>query len=426
MFKKFTHFTWVSLLVLVLSNTAYAQKNYVKGYIILPSQDTLSGLIDDQNWERNPDFIYFKKNIESEKQRFGISQIMGFGAETGNSYRRSVVQVDATPTRVEELLLIAKPKIRTDTVFLQELVKGNVNLYHLSDANHKTHFFIQIKNNAIKELIQRNYLVTKNRQQFLGTYNQYKDQLQYTYLTECASLVPLIKNTTYTKFALTTLIEKYNTCLNPVSEAEFKTALDKHELKFNIVAGANSTRYTFKGERNKYLTDTKFDWQSNPMVGLAFQVLLPQNRQKWSIYNEVTWKKNYTKSKYRLKDGFTDESGTVTIKADYIGLSSLVRYSWMNPNYQPFLNAGITFNRLLNLDTRVQTVAKHSTYNEVKDAPLITDPRNFEVGVVAGAGIKVKKVTAELRLEKGSGFLIYQKLSVDKNMLLFLLSYQIK
>lgn len=424
MLKSITHLAWVSLIILYTTCNTFGQKNFVKGYVILPSQDTISGFVDDQNWERNPKVIHFKKTITGEMQRYGVQQIMGFGAEASNSYRKSIVQVDITPSRIEELLLVTKPKLLTDTVFLLELVRGSINLYHLSDENHKNHFFIQQKNGSIEELIQRNYLVTKNRQQMLGTYNQYKDQLQYSFLTECPALQSRIKQTPYSKTALKTLIEQYNLCLNPKAHTEIKLE-NQHKLMFGFLAGANSTRYTFKGA-DAYMPNTKFDKQQNPMIGLAFQVALPYNRQKWSIYNELAWKRHYSKSTYEHTDRWIDEKSSITIKANYVGLTTLLRYSWINKNYQPFINAGFAINRAVNLDMQLQTQRNFYTYQTSYDGPYQENHRrNVEIGVVGGAGVKIRKMAAEIRYERANGFLDLSQLSVEKKMLVFLVSYNL-
>lgn len=200
--------------------------------------------------------------------------------------------------------------------------------------------------------------------------------------------------------------------------------LNKHESKFSLVAGVNMTNYNFKGREFSYLTRMQFNWQTNLMAGLAFQLLLPRNRHKWSIYNELAWKRNYTQGKFDEKDLFYEGNGIITIKANYIGLTSMVRYSWVNQNWQPFINAGLAANMALSISTRIQGQEKYKTSEQITDKNILENPGMFEGAIVAGGGIKVNKMAAEIRLEQGNGYVNpYVEISSRKTMLIFLLSY---
>jgi hypothetical protein len=127
MLKTFTQIAWASLLCLLIINNLYAQKNYTRGYVVLPSGDTIQGLVDDQNWDRNPYFVNFKQTDSSDPQRYTVGQLAGFGLEAGDVYHQAVVQIDKTPTRFEQLLTSPKSVIITDTVFLLSQVNGRIN-----------------------------------------------------------------------------------------------------------------------------------------------------------------------------------------------------------------------------------------------------------------------------------------------------------
>lgn len=425
MLKTFTYLLWASFVLSCFPNTAYGQKNFVPGYLILPSRDTISGLVDDQNWDRNPTAVNFRKSKEAETERYTARQIAGFGILQGDTYRQSSVQIDKTPVRFEELLADSRPVLILDTVFLLELVRGEVSLYHLLDENHKSHFFIQKEDGPLAELIQRNYVTYKNNQALLGTANQYKDQLKYSYLMECTALQPRIAKTAYDKAALSALIQEHNVCLNPAAPVKAQ-AMGEHVRKFGLVGGLNFVNYKFTSAGYKYLTKTVFDWQRNPMVGISFQLLLPRSRHKWSIYNELTWKQHHTQGHFITDDSYYTGRGTITIKANYIGLTSLLRYTWMNQNYQPFFNAGLAANAASTITTHLWGHEQYRTYERTFERDILENPSKFEGAIVAGAGIKRKKMAAEIRAERGYGYLNpYVEISTRKMMLAFLLSYQL-
>ncbi|MDQ4139921.1 MAG: hypothetical protein M3142_05300 [Bacteroidota bacterium] len=423
MSKTFTHLVLISLFLLLTNQNSFGQKNFVQGYLILPSQDSITGLINNQEWDHNPERIEFKENQDSSIKVFTFKQLIGFGFNSGDVYRKAVVQVDKTPVRFEELLNRSKPKIVTDTIFLLEQVKGTVSLYHLLDENDKNHFYIQKNTEPLAELIQRNYVTYQNNQPFYGTSNQYHDQLKYSYLTDCPNIQSKIVKTSYTKAALSSLIKKYNACFNPELQVT-STVVSKHENKFALVAGVNITTYNFTSENYEYLTKAQFSWQKNPTLGLSHQLILPRNRKKFSIYNELSWKRNYTQGQFNIKDSYYTSQGMITIKANYIGVTSMFRYSWMNPKCQPFFNFGLAGNYATAITTRVQAQEQHSKTEENTNKLILENPGKFEGAAVAGVGIKLKNMATEVRIEKGMGYLNpYSEISNSKTMLSFLMTY---
>ncbi|PSR52882.1 hypothetical protein AHMF7605_04750 [Adhaeribacter arboris] len=421
--KTFTYLLWATFLLLVTNFNTFAQKNFTPGYLISSSQDTIAGLIDNKEWDRNPSYIDFKSNSESTIQHYTIQQLNGFGFVNGDVYRKAVVKIDKTPVRFEELLNNSKPTIVSDTVFLLEQVKGSLSLYHLLDEKDKSHFFIQKDEGLIDELIQRNFVFYKNSQPLFGTSEQYKDQLKYSYLHDFSDLYSQITKTSYTKAALTSLIQKANTRLNPEITKTIKI-ISKHESKFGLVVGVNLTHYQFISEGYEYLTKTHFTWQKNPMIGFSHQIILPRNRKKYAIYNELAWKRNFTQGQFDIKDATYSSTGIITIKANYLGLTSMLRYSWMNQKCQPFMNVGLAGNYATSVTTRVQASEQDRTNEQTTDKFILEHPGKFEGGIVVGGGVKVKQTTAEIRLEKGTGYLNpYTEIGARKTMLAFLVTY---
>ncbi|QNF34533.1 outer membrane beta-barrel protein [Adhaeribacter swui] len=430
MFKTFKVALAVSFLFLLQTNS-FGQKNFVKGNLYLSAGDTISGYIDDQNWDRNPRTIDFKETPESATQHFTVSQLSGFNLIDGDVYRKAVLQVDKTPTRHQEIIQRPKPFIVTDSVYLLEQVKGTISLYHLLDEANKNHFYILKKDGTLEELIQRLYVTYKNDQPLVGTADQYKNQLKYSILSDNPALFPQIDKATYTKAALISIVENYNKWLDPNKTVEIKK-ISKAISKLGLVAGGNITNYKFKGQAYDYLLKSQFDWHKNPMVGMFYQILLPRNRHKWSIYNELVWKRSYNHGEFDIQDddfifeqdAYYTGKGEVNIKADYIGLTSMFRYSWAHQNFQPFINFGLAGNLGLDINTYVTGQELYKVENRVATREIFKNPSKYELGFVAGGGMKINKVAFEIRAEKGSGYLNSNAdVSVRKVMLALLLNY---
>jgi hypothetical protein len=301
-------------------------------------------------------------------------------------------------------------------------VQGAISLYYLYDENNKSHFFVQKDEELMEELIQRNYITYKNNQPLLGTFNQYKDQLTYTYLTECIQLQPLIAKTAYTRIALISLLQKYNACLNPDKTLDLKSE-DRLNCKFGLVAGLSLSSYKFVSGRYLDLNATKFSWQPNFTAGVSFQILLPRNRQKWSIYNEFSWKSNTNQGRYSYYLLNSKQSGTVTIKTRAVNATAMLRHSWVNKNWRPYANAGIYFDRSLQVSNRVQNQVVGSIPLQTRDEYILTDPDKFQWGVVGGVGVTIKKIMAEIRLESGNTYFYRYDLEDLQRNLVFLLGY---
>jgi hypothetical protein len=62
--------------------------------------------------------------------------------------------------------------------------------------------------------------------------------------------------------------------------------------------------------------------------------------------------------------------------------------------------------------------------NQTTSRNILEHAGKFEFAVVAGAGVKIKRVAAEVRLERGNGYVNpYVEISSRKAMLAFLTSY---
>lgn len=154
--------------------TSLAQSNFLPGYIIFPGNDSVRGLIDYRNWEKNPRQLFFSKP-GNEPRIYTIRELEAFGVDSMDHYKKEFVSLDMNPVRVAEVSSYRNNLIRTDTVFLRVLVKGNyMSLYEFVDF--KPHYFIQYEKGNIEELI---YRVTKDSGSINNrVYNDFRIQLK--------------------------------------------------------------------------------------------------------------------------------------------------------------------------------------------------------------------------------------------------------
>ncbi len=150
----------LALFILGSFYTAAAQKNFVKGIIVLNSGDTLQGLISDEEWKINPKLIYFKSTSDETAKTYDPVNTKMFRIEDGNWYVGYTGKVDGTSLLVSQLTYNPKPVYLTDTLFLRVMVAGVVDLYYARDSRERDHFFIKKAGDTLTELQYNKYLIS--------------------------------------------------------------------------------------------------------------------------------------------------------------------------------------------------------------------------------------------------------------------------
>ncbi|PSR52883.1 hypothetical protein AHMF7605_04755 [Adhaeribacter arboris] len=425
---RYTSLFWISLLLFLLSNKIYGQSNFVKAYLILPSQDTIQGLIDDQNWAKNPKIISFKRGENATIQKYKPGEIRGFSLNSGEQYNSQIVTIDKSPTELATLIEQAKLDnnfVVKDTVFLTVLVKGYAHLYYLKDENAKVHYYLQKPGMSVQELIQRKSISTIKGQNLLVTSDIYKGQLVNIF-SDCLSLHSEINKTNYRKNELIQLAQKYNNYKTGATSQIVKGKLDTN-VQFGLLAGMSKTNLLFSGNHtNSKLAESKFETNVNCIIGLHLDFIMERSRRKWSMHNELAWKPYQTKATYQtIKSADNYEKGTYTLAFGYVGLTNLLRYTLPFANIKPFINAGLAQNfALTTVNKHAKTTHFYAPDQESTEAAL-ADYRKYEQALVIGTGITANRLSAEIRIEKGNGMSAYTALKSSKQMILALISYRI-
>ena len=76
------------LVVLLFSLCSLSQKLPRDGWVVLNNGDTLSGKIEEKEWNICPTKITF---IKTDERTYSINELKSFGLNSGDVYRRYVV-----------------------------------------------------------------------------------------------------------------------------------------------------------------------------------------------------------------------------------------------------------------------------------------------------------------------------------------------
>jgi len=388
----------LTLIGIIFSGTTIAQENYLPGYILNTHSDTLRGFIDYRNWERNPDFITFKKGTEDKEQYFVVSDINEF-AVADEIYVRAIVDKIGYQNFSGIDQYSSQIKLVTDTVFLQTLVKGEKSLYYLKDKDGVEQFYIHV-DTAFQLLKYKQYLKEDGGHVSIYKNKGYVGQLIFI-MNDCAEIQQKTKDLDYNKTDLVKLFLAYHKCTN--TEIQFQKEMERPGTDFGILVGFAHTSVEAKSSNN-YLNDVPLDPSTNFSAGLFCNFNLPRNLGKWSIAEELLF------TSYQTGGHYDDalNPATIEISVSQIKINNMLRYKIPVGKFIVFVNPGISF-----------AIGVHSTnirhdesiFHPPMDSPALNGFRSSEVGFLLGAGAGYKNFSLHLRYESSNGFSAFEDLA---------------
>lgn len=388
-------------IIMVCSNSMLGQITFKPAYFIDNSGSKVSCLIKDVEWKSNPTNFEYKLTEDSTVQIATIDNVQEFQIEDFSKYIRKTVELD----RWDVFSPVTEQResvYKIETLLLKEIVKGAANLYGYADGSFTTYFY-EVNQAPIKQLVRKNYYVTDaigNRKKYSN--NMFKRQL-YSDL-KCDDITEnRAKNVNYFEGDFVRFFKKYNACMGDTVDVA-----ESGETKFHLGIRAGVVQNSFSIDHN---SDARFsyDYGDNTQlrVGLEAEVILPFNRNKWSILFEPVY------AAFKGEGDQTMFTGTVDYKAIEFQMG-IRHYMFLKSESKIFVNGGLVYAIKIN---------DKNYYIEQNVYPILFKP---QVQLMVGAGYKYKKISAEVR------YLGPQRLLADSTLwnskftsLAFVLGYQI-
>jgi hypothetical protein len=429
--KHLFYFMEAMLLALLCSFNASGQNNFVPGYYINNSGDTIKCDVNFQDWETNPDHL--KVRLSNEETRvYYPKDIKGFFIPPDSKYFTLNVSMDCTPHTTVDIYAKKEGAVVPDTlVFLQILVSGKMSLYYLRDINGKDHFYVEKSGMKPIELLVKKTLgvndVSGNFTTYISTVNVYKGQLK-SLMEDCPSIVERSMQIDYNEHDLVKIISQYNEKFGSPENLSVVKSSSKMKFKFGVLAGIDMISIKFAGQETQGLTKADFPYTLSFIAGGVFQMILPKNLSRVSINNELIVKPYYLKSDEVIINSVllpnSHYEQFYSINAIYLKLNTLVRYTFSNWKVQPFLNAGISNGYAVKMETNNhEKVVKKGQVTSESDAPIIEEYKLYEFGAIFGLGTGFKNFGIEFRYEWSNGMSPYKTLTGNTNTFYLLLSY---
>lgn len=414
----------VALFILFNPSTTFAQKKYQSGEITKLDGQVEEGFINYQNWVKNPNSISFKLNENGTAVSYKPTTIRGFRV-ANESYESATVQVENSPVVLDKLSKSTDLQLRTETVFLQTMFKGEKSLFHFKNEM-KSLFYIQEGEKYIL-LKYKKYLYTANRKNAIREYKEYISQLSQ-YLRDCQSIQRKLSVTKYKLEDIEKLFLTYYKCLN--TESEFQRESEKVFSKFGILAGVTMTTFNFSSDVSifNYLTKADFTNSVQPTLGITYEFFFPRNFYRISLISELTFSRYDIDGLQEIKFSSTDYFvNSTNFNFSYINLNPLFRYRILSKNnLDVFVELGISAGlRVSHSTSRTTFRSFTSTSTSSVESEAIVNSNFYENGVLAGVGLRSGKISGQVRCQFRTGLSPFRALSFNSRQLSLVLGYQL-
>ncbi|MDR6463049.1 outer membrane beta-barrel protein [Chryseobacterium sediminis] len=314
-----------------------AQIKFEKGYIINSNNVKKEVLIKNQGWANNPNSFIYKADEKSEESTGTFSTVKEFGIYNDVKYVAYSGDIDYSSDNTGDLSSNKEPEFKKTSVFLKEIVTGNKKLYSYQGQNVIRYFYSDSDSNfSIQPLIYKKYFFNGNNLQ-VATNEEYIDQLK-TIFSDDNTAQTIAPKTKYTSNDLKKIFSTYNSKISGTTNEETPSET-KRNSKFNLAVRPGLNFYS-PLEITKTFSNDGAPSKTGFRIGVETEIVLPFNKNKWSVVIEPTFSLYNNKTAVRTTNG-----NLYNINVDnysFISIPLSVRhYMFINDKSKIFINAGI-------------------------------------------------------------------------------------
>ena len=283
---------WLFFLLTIITNHCYSQISFEKGYYIDNSGQKNDCLIKNMDWKNNPTEFQYKLFENDTTHTANIENINEFGIDRLFKYVRCIVDIDISTDNINDLTNNRNPVFEKKNLFLKLLVEGKANLYSYEDGSFNK-FFFNKEGSDIEQLIYKRYKTTDWE---IEENNQYKQQLR-TNLNCTIFKMNKLENLKYRKSNLIQLFAEYNK-YNDSDFINYNYEEKKKKDVFYVTIRPQFNNSSLTITQNiSNLRQIDFGNKFNFGLGIDTEIILPFNKNKWTITIEPTYQ--YFKSKIK-------------------------------------------------------------------------------------------------------------------------------
>jgi len=413
---------------LLIVFSGYSQQNYLPGKILKLNGDTLHGFINYQNWDKNPLNVYFRSDMDQEPNIFSPREIQSF-VVANEIYRTATVTVNEGFYKTSDLGYSTDISFRTETVFLQTLIRGAKSLYYFKDSEGREQFYVEL-DAKLELLVYHKYLKdlhntgNSTNSNSIAEDKRYVGQLSF-YLKDCPDIQTQLRYLNYGKQSLVKLFRHYYECKD--SNADFVKKSDETKADYGVFAGLSITMLNFEGYQDYYdeLANSDFPVSYNPAFGIFLNKKLSRNMGKFSLHNELFFSGYKTDAFYQdFMHENRYENNYMTFGGFFIKLNNMLQYDIPVKSISLMMRLGITNGWNINETNQkiVESVFYSTTTTTI--SPAIDETRIYAIGILGGIGANYKRCSFDIRYEQNSGMSDLPTVKSSVRTLYFLVGYR--
>jgi hypothetical protein len=381
--------------ILAVASTAQAQADFRPGYIVEASGDTVRGQVDYRGAQRSARLTRFRAASESPVTDYTPVQLRAYGFASGKQYQTESVALAGAAS---------------EPYFLEVIVLGPTSLLSLRGKDDAEHLYLRKGSQPLQELIQRTEETFVNDTRYLRNTNEFQRTLAAS-MQDCPVVQPSLTKLRYSVGSLAAVVRQYNACVGG-SPATTSNPDEKNAGQFMLIVGGQASRLDIR--RLNADRSNSIRGKAQPTIGIAAHVALARLNPHLAVRLEalysplVVYKTEYD---YKAANDVYTTHYQMEVKQSSIRIPLFLRYTFPSKRVQPFIQAGVSGNILLQLKNQERTrFADRPAFPEYTAwRPIVEKPRQFEQGLLGGLGLNFvqasgRNLSAEVRYERTNGF----------------------
>ena len=363
-------------------------QSYLPATIIFHSGQKETGLTYHGNWIETPQSFRFK-NVAGQERKYGCDELKSVELRRKDGktehYECRVVQVNRSTTKLVNLEIGPSPRLEIDTVFMQTLLRSEINLYVLQQDD-QSHFFVE--KDSLQPLVFKQYIRAPNDPALLQN-NRYRQQL-LALTQDCPYLKEFILKIPYSGNRIRRILLEYNKCRESPITYEFKP----EKIKFHAHAGIGVAITTLRNARTtEYyepfrVLENDPVAQVTPVVGILFPI--PRTNNRIGIRSDLSMR--------RLRYSYEATPPGVPTSMEKIHLTHIrsqtfLQWNLINRRQKLFLLAGIHYSWVF---VNQSELTLSSLFEKTQ--------RDYDFNFVSGLGYEFQRIGLDIRYDRGNGY----------------------
>lgn len=418
---------FIILCLLTTTLSSFCQNLRInQAYVVNLQGDTTRGRILNLQGIGTPRNLEFMNEQTKEVITLKPDEIRSFADNEGRLYLSAHVSVDYSPVETNSLLETPEPELKPETIFLEVLRVGKIDLYKTVLRSGRFLFYAQKEYDTIIPLVDY-YYISRAKESDIAEFQRdnkihavkYLGQLSFM-MADYPELQNEIHSVKYTQKDISSVIDSYN---GHFESQESKQILrsDKTIQYFGVTLGAGAGKLSYlKFGSSQYDFTTDFPVR----IGVDWHIIPATLKGRLQVRNQLSYEwyktaasKSYTMSPVNYLDNLTFAPGSLILTNSarlYVSCQSL----------KFFVGAGITNSYFLHAKNELIRQSTIVSTTETETYAAVRDLVKYHLFYTVGVGIEYGRLGLELRFDPAKSLTKISSIDIFHQGFLFMLTYR--